>query len=617
MVNQGWNAQAYLDRHPRTDYDRLDAILDWFAVISICACLWMFVPSWQHGPLQFKWLAVAALALVSLGKLALSIRSGRTRFDQVDTFALLLLMWVSISLLWTPNRLGGIDTAIKWALLTTIFLGLRRESGLKAYATLATGIGIGLVGILLIDRLHVADFGSYFNPNYQTEALLLGLPFLFVFNEKSTPLWLRWTSRVAAGLVMFFLIFVNPSKIEFLVVAGCGIVFALASLWRKSKLKAFGILGLIVLGTGVLVFLAWDKPMLSQGSGFRNSIYPRLELLANGIAMWMNAPLVGHGAGFIYPVYPLFQEHYLHYFGTSYTSELLTSLYVSAGALHNDHIQFLAGFGLVGLAIVFGGIYAARDHLRQWRSSPTRLAGAVAVTAVLINATIDFPFQNAASAMFAMLGLAWLTASPVVAESRQPAGFSSKGWGLLPLTLLIAALPAVGWGAYRYYIAHDAFGASLRIGKLRPDIASLQLNLGAIGAYPFDDAIRYQAYSTLMFLEENSAQPVASPEMHDQLFATSLTTGPGNALLIFRLEYLLYSGRYKERSEEVAKWRHQLTTNVSRLPDTWLMEGLYEVADNHPDKAKEALDRYLRLTGGRVTDDRRDIVERIRQGISN
>lgn len=614
MASQGWSVDSFLDDDSSSRGPRLGPLTDWLVALCVGACLLSFDTGWMHSPLYFKWLPVGALALTSLGALLIAARRGKVCFDAGDGYALLLLGWVAVSLAWSPDTLGGRDTLIKWALLTTIFIALRHAATPSTHVKIASVIAVALLGIMFLDRLRIADSGSYFNQNYETEAMLLGLPFLLVFIREDVAPWQRYAALLLVALSSSFLVFINPSKIEFLVWAGSGMFFTLALIWRRSKLKAIGILLLLGAATGLLAYLGWDRPLFGESHGFRESVHPRLELLANGFAMWIDSPVIGHGAGFMYPTYPLFQERYLQFLGAGYKTSLLTGFYTSAGALHNDYVQFLAGFGLVGLALVGAFIYAVRIHISTWRTSSSRIAGLAVVVACLVNAAVDFPLQNAASAMLTVLGLAWLI--PGFGNTNESGGVTTFQSRLrrLPMIALVVAVPAVGWWGYRYYLGHDAYGAALRIGSTRPDL-SFQLNLGAVGAYPLDDAFRYQLYNTLMFMEENSGRPIAPPDFHDQIFEIGLTAGPGNALAILRLEYLLNSGRYKERPDEVARLRRQLTTNVTRLPDTWLMEGLYELAYERPKQAKEALNRYFDLTGGKISEDRKSIVEAIQVGI--
>lgn len=612
MASQGWSVDSFLENRDKGPDQRMHPLLDWLAALCILACLVSYHVGWQQSPILFKWLPVGALALVALARTAWAARFGAFHPDAVDGLAVLLLAWVGVTLAWSPDAQGGRDVLIKWALLTAVFIGFRRGMSHESARIVAGGIALGLIGIMLLDRLHIARSGGYFNQNYETEALLFALPFLVVFFSTTRP-WQRWSAWLLATATVLFLVFLNPSKIEFLIWAGVGMYAALVLLWRRSRLRALAAFAFVAAITIALAYFGWDRPLFNESHGFRESIYPRLELLANGIAMWRDALLLGHGAGFMYPVYPLYQEHYIPLLGTSYKTALLTNFYASAGALHNDYIQFLAGFGLVGFGLVVAGIIAARRTLAVWRASTPRVAGLGAVLACLMAALVDFPLQNAATAALAILGLAWLL--PSTQDSQAPRSPWSERARILPAILLVCSLPATGFWAYRYYLGHEAFGTAQRIGNTRPDI-SLQLNMGAAGAYPYESAFRLQLYNTLMFMEESGISRFP-PEVHDQVFATSLSTGPANSLMIFRLEYLLNSGRYKERQEEVAKWRRQLTTNVTRLPDTWLMEGLYAVAENDGTKAKAALERYLDLTGGAVADDRRAIVESIRQGVAH
>ena len=619
MASQGWSVDSLLESKSPTSGGALESLLDWAIGLCVFTCLWLYLPSWGHSPLLAKWLPVALLPVLYLGRLWQTARHrGMLAFDPLDGIALLLLAWAALSLAWSPDSLGGRDTLIKWGLFTVLFIAARHGTSPTTRSKIAVGAALGMVVVMGLDVLGVAYHGGYMNPNFETEAILFAMPFLLVLTgSRTSPMTLAIAALM--GLPVVFLIFFNSSKIEFLVWTGIGILIVSGILWRRSKGAAITTLTLLVSGVGALVYLGWESGLSSVVSSFKGSIYPRLELLANGLSIWWNAPLLGHGAGFMYPTYPLFQEHYIHILGSGYKSALLTGFQLSAGALHNDLLQFMAAFGLIGLGLLIAGLVFAKKQLAEWRQSPDRMAGAIVMVTCLMNTLVEFPLQQPATAMLAVLGLAFLLPGAAPDESSASSSPSSN-WltrhaaRVIPIVFM-ASIPAIGWWSYRYYIANDAFGAARQLAFAgRPDLA-VQLNLGAVGAYPFDEAMRYELYNTLMFLEERSGTISVPPEVHDQIFETSLSTGLGNGLMIFRLEYLLNSGRYKERAEEVARWRKQLTTNVTRLPDTWLMEGLYAVADGDPDRAKAALARYMELTGGTVPPERQGIVESIRQGI--
>ncbi|CAG0950938.1 hypothetical protein RHDC4_00074 [Rhodocyclaceae bacterium] len=620
MASQGWSAESLIENKPSLVPHTLDSFFDWLIGLSVLACLCLYLPGWGHGPRFVKWIPVGILSVLYLGKLWNASReSGEIRFGALDGITLLLAGWVATSIAWSPDTLGGRDTLIKWGLLTAIFIAARHATTPATRLRIASGAMIGIAVIIGLDVFRIAAHGGYMNPNFETEAILFAMPFLLLFSGNDSPAKLKWLVGILATAAAIFLILFNSSKIEFLVWAGCGLLFVALSLWQRSRLLASGAALLILAGIGALIYLGWDTGILSRFTGFRGSLLPRLELSLNGIAIWLDSPLLGRGAGFMYPTYPLYQEHHLQVLGAQ-RSILATSFYASAGALHNDLLQFLAGFGLVGLGLVVAGVVVARRQLADWRRSPDRIAGAALVVTSLLNALVDFPLQEAASAVLAVIGLAFLIPGT---GGEKAQSFSMQGGNqlgsrltaLIPI-LFIAAIPAVGWWSYRYFIGQDAFGAARQLAFAgRPDLA-LQLNLGAVGAYPFDEAMRYELYNTLMFLEERSGTITVPAETHDKIFEASLSTGPGNALMILRLEYLLNSGRYKERTEEVARWRRQLATNATRLPDTWLMEGLYAIAENDIPKAKAALDRYQELIGESVIETRLEIVESIRQGIA-
>ncbi len=519
------------------------------------------------------------------------LRRDELRFDGVDAGLALLVAWAGLSLAWSPDRLGGIDTVVKFALLGAIFVAVRHARDGALDKLIAASVILAALLSMLMERTGMVAFGGYFNQNYQTEMLMLAVPFMALAHHVFERPVLRWPGWILAGLTVLYLLVLNASKMEFVALPAMGFTVLLVLAWRKARWLAAGVVLLALAVFALLAWLGWESGFAGLTGAVNTSLLPRIELTLNTLLIWLEHPLWGTGAGGFTATYPLFQTAHRDILPFDTGSGMLTQQAIILAQAHNDIAQFLAVFGLVGVAIVLFGV------VRAWRQKsfdlqvPLARMGGLVVVGALANALIDFPFQNAASALLAVIGCAWLLRPPVAAESATAADPSPSLLRTLPLLLCAGLVVASAFWGWRLYQGHVAFNAGAKSHYADPE-TSFGYMVKAIRMYPPSVNFRLQAYMSLVFWEDRtgSRQPA---HLHEEAFAVSLSAGPQAIALLPRLQYLYNRGRYD--GEEVERWRAHLRKNAPDVANVWLQEALFELRNGNAEAVADALARYERL----------------------
>ncbi len=131
-----------------------------------------------------------------------------------------------------------------------------------------------------------------------------------------------------------------------------------------------------------------------------SSLASRAELWTNSVLSWWDAPIFGHGAGSFEWAYGEHRASHTALFDQT----ILTTPSVGPGAAHNEVLQTLVEFGLVGTllaAIFLWRVCRGREDIARERQWPHAMLW-VAVPMALIG----FPLQNPASALLIVIGLA-------------------------------------------------------------------------------------------------------------------------------------------------------------------------------------------------------------------
>lgn len=170
---------------------------------------------------------------------------------------------------------------------------------------------------------------------------------------------------------------------------------------------------------------------IDQDTSFLN----RLAMSANTFEMFKRHPLLGVGKGNFKIVYPLYAEKRIK--DINYSSE------VQPREAHNDYIQLLGETGIFAFASFLWILVLIA--LRVWTSIPGKgdqnwialiFTLAFSIVAILVEASLDFPFELPVSEAFFWLfaGLLWISCqnnSPAANSNASP--WEAAGpWGWRP-----------------------------------------------------------------------------------------------------------------------------------------------------------------------------------------
>lgn len=157
-----------------------------------------------------RWLVIYAwVCVISVGFAVYVWRWKPIAFDKIDLAAVAVCGWCALSLTWSFDRQQGFLEIVNLLSFLFVFLWVRRNpEWIPEAATLSLCIALAL------QFAYPEDWGGHGNRNFQTEAII----FLSALSLRSRGKLLALA--LATSLVAWsFLIFSNPSKIEFFVLA--------------------------------------------------------------------------------------------------------------------------------------------------------------------------------------------------------------------------------------------------------------------------------------------------------------------------------------------------------------------------------------------------------------
>lgn len=567
-------------------------------------------------PNEIRWLWIMGLAVLSILQLcSQAFLRNKISFDQSELFLIGFLAYSGLSLAWSPDILAGMAILGKFGLLTAIFLLIKTAGNDTLLDWLCVAISVAVAITLGLAFLKVGGqsaWGGYGNQNFITEFLILAVPFIaslaFIFRGNAV----RVAVLAVIAVDLAYLFFFNPSKIEFLVITGIAIIAIFAWGWGRSRRLTIAATFAVIVMVAAAVVHYWDVKY-----GFRESIYPRLELMINTTLMWSDHPLFGIGTGAFNYSYPLYQERHLAWINVE--TDIFTQKEKNAGATHNEFIQFLATFGLFGGGLVCGFLYYLLRGLKNRPMTPYAWCGLIATGVWALNAMVHFPLQNPATALLAVIALAFLARQDKPAESAETSAvfivnFNRVSRMLLPIGA-VALLCLLSYGAYRFSLAHSHYLETIKHLNTRPDYAYTH-NLEAYRLYPWDSIIRTQLFVTAIRWHEITGKPPFPPAELDRVFNISLSSGPSVMLLLARLQYLLNSGLFQQESlymREVEQWFDLLRKNASRTPDVLILDTYYQITLKNHEAAKALLYKLEKL---KLKPVQKELLEKLRAGLA-
>ncbi|MFA7241325.1 MAG: O-antigen ligase family protein [Sulfuricellaceae bacterium] len=497
---------------------------------------------------------------------------------------LALLAYSVLSLLWSPDPLSGMAFIFKFFLCTSIFLCLKKTDGDQLFHIISIAIAVSLAFVLLYIPLEVSYMGSFGNTNLITEYCLMAAPFAgglaFIYRN----LAIRWLAVILVAADVYYLLFHNISKIEFAVIPIVALLAVTVLFWKRAKWSVILTWMASIIIMSMLVYTRWEG-----AHGFRDSIYPRLEFVINTTYMWLDAPLFGHGVGSFLSLWHLYRENYFSWLGATYKPQ--TNVWEVLEATHNEYLQFLADFGLIGLIVVLLFGWWMLRGVRANKPDPPAWIGLIAIVVAMVCAAVEFPLQNPATLLLTTIGLAFI--------ARRAQGsflFDHELTRVYRLVLLAGTAIMVcitGYFTALFYKAETHYSQAFT--SANPEYAYRQC-VEAYRLSPWNFSYRTNlAIYLYLWAEKTGGRIPVPPEEYDAAFEIG-RSAPSTALLFTEAAYLVNSGRYVEKKEEMEKRFAQLRQIASRSPDVWLLYAYYNVLTNNDQEANNALAHAQRLS---------------------
>jgi O-antigen ligase len=412
------------------------------------------------------------------------------------------LVFAAVNVLWiTPVRwLGWIDWGV-WALAIGTFWVVVNGIRARGPRTLLwlTLVGLGIVAVamaayqrfvqpdwLMLGRVQAPQFvgrasGPFGIPNSLAGFLLLLLPPVAVLATRAAGGTMGRFFFGSVTLVLAFGLWLTISRggwIAFVLAVAAWPLLASGRSWPRRLALASGVLA-VLLAAGTVTFLGSPRvrdrfTSLARDAGERT----RPIMWRAAWKIFREQPVLGSGAG---SYNGLFEKHRPE---REQTEPVWT---------HNDYLNTLSDYGLVGFALFFGAavwiaqrsVAAARCRPRgtqrgdDWLADPVMQRGfAVGLLAFAFQLFVDFHFKIAA------LGMACATCAALVVGSAWRRGEMRED-GMRPHQLVLRriasaaaacaiAIATMVWIVPRYRAEATRYGSRRQLDALRAQSAGPQ-----------------------------------------------------------------------------------------------------------------------------------------------
>lgn len=538
-----------------------------------------------------KWLSVIGIGLVAtFFTLSKIDRRELLRLGYLELSLLMLLGYIAISVFWSPDWKAGVLTAVVSIGLAGCFLFFRNASPRTVFQILPATLMISIVLSLAVTMYEPRLFGGYGNENFYTEALLLSLPLCFLWGAGQRH-GLKLLPVLIAVSVIAYLLTANGSRLELLLLP-C-LVFAYLFINWKTRVVAGSFSVILVLVCSAYFWVAFSGDNVSNS--VLNSVRPRVELAINTLIMWLDSPVWGHGAGSFLHEYSLYKEAHLSLF-PAFKRTILDQVYFSAEHAHNEYVQFLAEFGIVGAGIAVCLVWQVGKclHLNRRRTGVQYLVLGWFLLAFL--SFVDFPLHKPATAClaFTLLGLTRNPCFCPTAAEDDVVVFRPNGM-LIQAGRVLSAVAIVGFAYFGFNaaLANRYYNAVVDIGRSNPRLA-FERNLHAVEYFSFSPVYRRQLFISLVKWIEKDRVANVSQQMAEQAYETSLSAAPyETSLLLARFSYL---DRYKKAGpQELADLVATMLETNSLVPLVHLLDAGVAARRNEWKDVEKKLETVARM----------------------
>jgi len=380
-------------RSPARSRLSLSKTISW-AAAGLLVAAFLSVDPYTSNPDIARWIVVSLLAGVAMVRWAVGAYKSGLYIRTHNLLALAFCSYAALTLMWSPDPKEGALRVAKLLAMWVVFVFAQKLPKTVVCRAVAVAVCLSHVSYVFWPEL----WGLFGNENFQAEYLLIAMPFCLFGGVMGL---LAITGSV------YWLVFVSVSDTPAAVLA---FTLALGAGWYVIKKRQWFI--------GCLLVLVPLNVAVLTGWGLRyelaRAVVNRLELGFNTIIVWLQNPVIGNGAGSFNYLYPQFQESHLRLFPWADTT--LHPATVFSGAAHNEYLQALSDYGVVGVLIIGLTLFSiVRQSWGRKVSWETRVGWASLVPLAATCGTA-FPLQNPATALLGLLALAFI-ASP------DPAGF--------------------------------------------------------------------------------------------------------------------------------------------------------------------------------------------------
>tara|TARA_R110000751_G_scaffold189974_5_gene295854 strand:+ start:6610 stop:8298 length:1689 start_codon:yes stop_codon:yes gene_type:complete len=516
------------------------------------------------SPHPARWVAIALFSFY--GAVLLS-RAKRLEFSIPDVCAISFIGWAALTLLWAPDLGNGLLVLQNILLLGAAYFLFSRIK----LDWLIPIVLVCMVGALVLGFVRPISGGGFGNQNWIVEWLLLACPFAVCFSVMYRNRTWGFTGAAIAIAAVVYSIWFNESFTWVPIL--CSVVI-LALVVNKKYWVA---VALIASGASVVALF----PDL-LGVDAMSSLTSRLEIFTNTVFLWLESPVWGHGAGSFDYGYSRVQEAHIAVFPWLDTIMRPTTVY--AGAAHNEALQILTEYGIIGLLI------AVAMYCNLMTVKPKTSLGKASVWVVAIGGTISmmaFPLQNPATG--------FLIAAALGIWSRDAArrGFNIPRLSMAPPAMALSL--ALLTGTVLWSMAHRDFGWVRPAMDINKPLA-LQKNWDAYKRYPIDPMFRRQLALTLIGLESMGDQVRVDDLAAEKIFAVAVSASPHNsALLMAILEHYIVQEKWQGKEVRIESILTELKTTSRLQPGTWVSESVWAAILGDEERMMTAVKNGLEL----------------------
>jgi hypothetical protein len=515
-------------------------------------------------PNPIRWAAIAALCV--FGVMAWAFHGAPIPRDRITWAALAFAGYCSLSLLWSPDwRQGIVELHTVWALTGVFLISLwANRARLELFVPLVAVIAIGLE--IWISENRPGIHGGLGNENFQAEFLVVMAPLCLVWFLKVPNSLFGVIGAIAGIAAIGQALFYNGSNAE---LAGLAVLGAVLAGWLLARQRMWlaGGFGLVA---GLSIWAAYGTQMWQ-------SLLYRYEFAYNTIFMWLDHPWIGVGLGGYNYTYPEYGE--LHLAWADHTAVHQITHYV--GATHNEAIQGLATFGVVG-CILASLVIVLAIRSGGYPQTPLSQAGLAVIISAFGLLLVGFPLQNASSAIPIVGALGMLSV-----PTHRPIYLRGLNWACTPL--ILALIGTLVWFHGHAIQGQQHFSLAQAWAKRGEPVQSLIAANEAAKAFPLRGRYRMQVSLSLESVRANIANAKVDKTASDKAHQLALSAAPRHAGVLFaRGAYLMNSGRWRE-TREIEVIVHDLESYARAHPESWAVSASYWGFSGNQKRAAHAL----------------------------